>query len=404
MVLLERHIKPAANIHVATRVEVGGKLDSSGKAVLVVAWITLFLIGTDLFVVSPLLPFISQTYQVDPAAAGWMVTVFSITYAASAPLFGRLSDRKGRRGLIVFGLGLFALSNALTAYAPTYGWLIASRVLAGLSVASVTPLIYAAIGDMAPSHRKGTWLSIVVSGHLTSLWIGAPLGSFLEHAMGWRFIFGLMAVAGAVLSATHMKLWKTAPAARQASFTAGNGAAMAASVSVTFVWAISVYALYVYLGEGLYSELGASPSEIALSVTFYGIGAVIGNLISGQLTDKFGVVNISNATLLLLAAALIGLGFTFTAGDWVYLLLFLWALTGYAAFSSYQARLAAQYPLKRGTAMAWNNTALYAGITAGSFAGGYVISAFDSFILPFLSGGVALAGYVLSVILSRVRK
>ncbi|CAG7619228.1 Purine efflux pump PbuE [Paenibacillus solanacearum] len=380
-------------------------MGSRGSIVLAVAWITLFLIGTDLFVISPLLPFISQTYQVDAAAAGWMVTAFSITYAVSAPLLGRLSDRRGRGGLIVCGLGLFALANALTAYAPTYGWLIASRVLAGLAVASVTPLIYAAIGDMAPSHRKGTWLSIVVSGHLTSLWIGAPLGSFLEQEIGWRPIFGLMAVAGAILAAAHMKLWgAAASAAEQQSRLSQHGGSVVASVGVTFLWAVSMYALYVYLGEALYSELGVSPSEIALSVTFYGIGAVFGNLISGQLTDKFGVMRISNAALLLLAAALIALGFAFSAGDWVYFFLFMWALTGYAAFSSYQARLAAQYPQQRGTAMAWNNTALYAGITAGSLAGGYAISAFDAFTLPFLCGGVALAAYGVSVLLSRMRK
>ncbi|WP_246629367.1 hypothetical protein [Mesobacillus maritimus] len=59
------------------------------------------------------------------------------------------------------------------------------------------------------------------------------------------------------------------------------------SVSVTTIWAISMYALYVYLGAALYSENRFSSSEIALAVTFYGIGAVLGSLISGQFTDRF---------------------------------------------------------------------------------------------------------------------
>jgi MFS transporter, DHA1 family, purine base/nucleoside efflux pump len=139
-----------------------------GKQKLSVAWITLFLMGTDLFVVSPLLPFISQAYSVDPTTIGWMVTVFAVTYAITAPLFGWLSDKNGRRKFIILGLLLFAISNTLTAFAPSFFWLIISRILAGLSVAAITPLIYAIIGDIAPPNKRGRWLSIVVSRHLNT--------------------------------------------------------------------------------------------------------------------------------------------------------------------------------------------------------------------------------------------
>ncbi|NYE08900.1 putative MFS family arabinose efflux permease [Bacillus niacini] len=140
-----------------------------GKVSLSVGWITLFLMGTDLFVVSPLLPFISEAYSVSSAMTGWMVTVFAVTYAIAAPFFGWASDKNGRGIFITFGLLLFSFSNALTAFSPSFTWLIISRILAGLAVAAITPLIYAIIGDIAPSNRRGTWLSIVVSGHLTAL-------------------------------------------------------------------------------------------------------------------------------------------------------------------------------------------------------------------------------------------
>lgn len=91
-----------------------------GRVSLGVGWITLFLIGIDLFVVSPLLPFISDAYQVSSAMTGWMVTVFAITYAIFAPFFGWLSDKNGRRSYITFGLVLFVISNILTAFAPSF--------------------------------------------------------------------------------------------------------------------------------------------------------------------------------------------------------------------------------------------------------------------------------------------
>lgn len=368
-----------------------------GRLRLSVGWITLFLMGTDLFVVSPLLPFISEAYHVSSATSGWMVTVFAITYAVAAPFFGWLSDRKGRRSFITFGLLLFAVSNALTAFAPSFLWLIASRILAGLSVASITPLIYAIIGDIAPQARRGTWLSIIVSGHLTALWAGAPFGTLLEHFLGWRSVFIVMTIIGAILAVVNFKTWSSIPKRDVTrNLVEGNLLRILGSVCVTTIWAISMYTLYVYLGVALYSENGFSPSEIALAVTFYGVGAVLGSLTSGQLTDKFGEGNISKAMLIALTLVHICLGILFSSGDWLYFFLFVWALVGYAGFTSYQARLAAEYPKERGIVMAWNNTALYIGITCGSIIGGYVISNWGYDLLPYVCSGAALVSFLLS--------
>lgn len=372
-------------------------MNSQGRVCLSVGWITLFLMGTDLFVVSPLLTFISEAYNVSPAMAGWMVTIFAVTYAIGAPFFGWASDKKGRGIFITFGLLLFSFANILTAFSPSFAWLIISRILAGLSVAAITPLIYAIIGDIAPSNRRGTWLSIVVSGHLTALWAGAPIGTLLEYFLGWRSVFVVMAIIGIILTVVNFKTWKYVP---KSEFTSnrleGNLLRILGSVSVTTIWAISMYTLYVYLGAALYSENRFSSSQIALAVAFYGIGAVLGSLISGQFTDRFGTRKISKATLIFLSIILVCLGIFFSSGDWIYFFLFIWALFGYAGFTSYQARLAVEYPKERGIVMAWNNTALYIGITIGSMIGGFVISNWGYPFLPYVCSVAAIISFVLS--------
>src|SRR6266705_1708001 len=92
---------------------------------LVAGWLTMFVIGTDLFVVSPLLPLIAADYRVSPAVAGLSVTVFSLTYMVSAPFFGHVADRVGRRRMLVCGLAAFAAANLLTAAATGMIWLLA---------------------------------------------------------------------------------------------------------------------------------------------------------------------------------------------------------------------------------------------------------------------------------------
>lgn len=373
-------------------------MEIRGRASLAVGWITLFLIGIDLFVVSPLLPFISEDYQVSSAMAGWMVTVFAITYAVCAPFFGWLSDKNGRRGYITFGLVLFALSNVLTAFASSFVLLIVSRILVGLSVAAIAPLLYAIIGDIAPPNRTGTWVSILASGHLTALWAGAPFGTLLEYYLSWRSVFIVLAIMGAVLAVVNYKAWGNL-SVTQSTRNLFNASLLRifGSVSVTAGWAISMYALYVYLGAALYSENGFTSSEIAVAIIFFGIGAVLGSLSGGRLTDRFGEQKISKVTLVFLTFALFCLGIFFSTSNYlVYFLLFLWALVGYAAFTSYKARLAVEYPKERGSVMAWNMTALYIGITIGSMLGGFVISNWGYTYLPYVCSIAAILSFIIS--------
>jgi MFS family permease len=84
-------------------------------AQLAIAWLTMFVVGSDLFVVSPLLPLISADYAVPPASAGLSVTVFAVTYMLSAPALGHLADRVGRGRVLTRCLCAFAAANLLTA-------------------------------------------------------------------------------------------------------------------------------------------------------------------------------------------------------------------------------------------------------------------------------------------------
>src|SRR5712691_9749146 len=121
-------------------------LRASPVASLMVGWLTMFVVGTDLFVVSPLLPMIAADYRASPAVAGLCVTVFSLTYMVSAPLFGHVADRYGRRRMLVCCLAGFAVANFLTAVATSLIWLLAARVAAGVAAAGVTPSVYALVG------------------------------------------------------------------------------------------------------------------------------------------------------------------------------------------------------------------------------------------------------------------
>lgn len=369
---------------------------------LAVGWLTLFVIGTDLFVVSPLLPAIAQQFSTTPATAGWMVAVFSICYAVAAPVFGSLADRVGKRTLIGGGLCGFAIGNGLTSVAPSLALLLAGRMVAGLGAAAVTPAIYAIVGDVARPAQRGRWFAMVGSGLLVALWAGSPIGTVVARGVGWPGIFGGLAALSLGLVAANHRVWppRRARAATRSTPRVDRAVlrTVFSEVSVTMAWGAAVYGVYTYLGTGLRVADRASTALVALALVVYGIGATSGSLAGGRLADRWGAGRVAAISLIALGAMLFVVAGVFHARTWVVPLFLLWAFTGYAYFPAFQARLAQRFPERRGLAMAWNNTALYLGITVGSTLGGWIIGHWAFPTLLVTCGFVAVAGGVLSAL------
>src|ERR1700730_8927701 len=101
---------------------------------LAIGWLTMFVVGSDLFVVSPLLPLIAFDYQISPSLAGLSVTVFSLTYVVSVPLLGHVADRIGRRRTLTCCLLAFAAANVATGSVGSFAWLLVSHTGEVLSI------------------------------------------------------------------------------------------------------------------------------------------------------------------------------------------------------------------------------------------------------------------------------
>lgn len=136
-----------------------------------------FVIGTDDFIIAGILPELAVDFDVTEAAAGQLVTVFSLVYAVAAPVMALLTARLSRRKLIVGGLTVFALVNAATVFAPSYAALMALRVAAALVGATITPAAFATAGSLAPPERSGRAIGVVAAGLTVSLIVGVPVGS-----------------------------------------------------------------------------------------------------------------------------------------------------------------------------------------------------------------------------------
>jgi predicted MFS family arabinose efflux permease len=365
---------------------------SSSTGKLTIAWCTMFVVGTDLFVVSPLLPLIAEQFALPPAAAGLSVTAFSATYMVVAPFLGQIADRVGRRRMLICCLVGFAAANLMTAAAPSFAWLLAARIIAGATTAGVSPSVYALVGDSAPPARRATWMATAVSGLLCSLSFGAPLGALVGAAFGWAKVFDLLALLSLVLVLANRRIWSADPAPASAAAAPQTPPGMLVQrLLPTVVWATALYGIYIYLGAWL-TRLGLSTEEIARIILCYGIGAIAGTLGGGRIADRIGARTAAVASLLGLFATLALLPLTLQSEILFGLGLGLASALAQIFFPAQQASLVDDFPARRATVLAWNNSALFLGIALGSLAGGQIIDHGGFTAALLICASIALAG------------
>jgi MFS transporter, DHA1 family, putative efflux transporter len=373
---------------------------------LAVAWCTLFVIGTDLFVVSPLLPLIASDLRLAPASAGLSVTAFAAAYMICAPLLGHLADRIGRRPMLSWGLAGFAIANLLTAAAPNLWLLLAARIVAGVTTAAVSPSIYALVGDSAPPARRATWMAAAVSGLLMSLSAGAPLGALAGAALGWAKVFDGLAGLALVLLLVNRRIWpREAAVAASGAIPREKASAgvLARRLLPTVIWATALYGMYTYLGTWL-ARAGFSTGEIAQVITFYGAGALAGTFAGGRIADRLGPATATGISLLGLFACFALLPFVLHPGWPICLGFAILSAVAQIFFPAQQAGLVGDFPARRATVLAWNNSSLFLGIACGSLVGGQAVT-YGSFPASLaVCAAIALAGWVANRIATAGRR
>ena len=364
---------------------------------LAIGWLTMFVIGTDLFVISPLLPLIAADYQASAALAGLGVAVFALSYMISAPLLGHLADRIGRRRMLTCCLFGFALANLLTGAAANLALLLLARLFAGAAAAGVSPSLYALVSGLAPPDRRATWLALVVSGLLVSLLLGAPIGGLAGVSFGWPTIFRSLAGLSLLLAWANRWIW---PVDYATGKTAAEHHPWAISVlssrlAPMVAWSAAVYCVYIYLGAGL-AACGFSTGEIAAIIMLYGCGAIGGILIGGRMVDQLGAKLTSSVGLGGLCVCLLVVQFAIDAGMLVAFALALASAAAQLFFPAQQAGLADDFPDRRATVLAWNNSALFLGISLGSLVGGQAISQGGFAANLRIAAVIAMAGWMIN--------
>ena len=250
-------------------------------------------------IISPILPQIGDDLGIPDAALGTLVSVYSFMVGIFAILSGPVSDRIGRRRILLIGCGAMAVALMLHTFVTDYSSFLIVRVLAGMAGGMLSGAAVSYIGDYFPYERRGWATGWVMSGSAFGQIIGIPTGIVLAGRWGFKAPFYVFAVT---MAATIVLLFFRVPqpvgkqSLKQLTIrrAAKDYAEMLRRPEVA--WAATAYFLMflgvsifiVYLPTWLERDLDISGNEIALMFLVGGIANVLTGPQAGKWSDRIG--------------------------------------------------------------------------------------------------------------------
>jgi predicted MFS family arabinose efflux permease len=270
----------------------------AGRGTLLLIALGIWGIVTSVTMVGPLLVDIAREFELPVGRVGLLAAAAAAPQALTGPVAGLLSDRFGRRPVIVLGLAGMGLLGLAASLAPAFGLLVAVRFAGGCLGALPPPSLMAAVGDLFPASRRAGAMGWLNMGFSLAAVAGVPLMGAVAGAFGWRWAFVtigliLLGLAGA------MRLWfPPVPAAPRGEGAAGAYRALwslprlprllAANVCERSMFGMMTF----YLPSFLMVRFDVGALAVAPFLAVVALGAIAGNVLGGWLGDRFGRLGI----------------------------------------------------------------------------------------------------------------
>jgi DHA1 family bicyclomycin/chloramphenicol resistance-like MFS transporter len=250
-------------------------------------------------VIVPAMPAIQANYRSDYGTVQLTLSFFLASIALAQIIIGPLSDRFGRRPVLIAGLGIFVVSSVFAALAPTIESLIAFRVLQGASGSAGIVLGRAIIRDLFERRKAASMIGYVTMGFAVAPMLAPLTGGILQETFDWTAIFWFMAGFGVIcLAIAWIDIGETnlAPSKRiDFSTLFGNFRELIGSsdfLLFTACASLTSAVFFSYLGGAPYISdrlLGLSPTAYGSWFILITGGYAIGNFLSGRYAERFGV-------------------------------------------------------------------------------------------------------------------
>lgn len=249
-----------------------------------------FAIGTTEFASMSLLPQLATGLGVDEPTAGHAISVYALGVVVGAPTLAVLGARLSRRKLLIALMAFFAAANALSALAPTFGWMLLFRFMSGLPHGAFFGVGALVAASMVPHERRSQAVSRMMLGLTIATIAGVPFANVIGRALGWRWGFAIVAVLAVVTALMVLFFAPRTPPDRAASPLRELGALRNLHVWLALATGAigfgGLFAVYTYLASTMIEVTGAAPEMIPVALALFGVGMTLGTIICAWGADR----------------------------------------------------------------------------------------------------------------------
>lgn len=278
-------------------------------------WCGLVVVSS-LYITIPLVSVFAGAFKVSTSQAAWTGSAFSFCYAVGFLFFGPLSDRYGRKQIILFGLIVLTIVSPLVGLFANLSWVIALRTIQGIAAATFAPAALSYVVEYFPAEKRITTTGFVSTGFLMSGIVGQVFSSLISENFGWIYVFYILGVVYLITAilVTFFIPKSNVPQIKGSmldSFKQMGKVITQKSLLLCYIITLTLLLSFV----GMYTTLGsylsgtfALNSQGILYVRCVGILGMLVSPFSGRLVTKLGIHTVIRVGLSLAVLGLAILG------------------------------------------------------------------------------------------------
>ncbi|WP_419393869.1 MFS transporter [Cytobacillus praedii] len=363
-----------------------------------------FLVGTSNYIISGILDRIAETLGTSVAAAGQLITVYSLAYAVGTPILMALSAKMDRRKLLLYSLGLFIAANLLTFIMSGFGFFIAARIITALGAGVVTVNALSIAAKIAQPGKQASAIANVTMGITASLIIGVPLGRMVASAFGWKTVFLAIAIVGViamlVVAAVIPRMQGDKPVPLIKQFALLKKPQVLVALAITFFWLGGYSLAYTYISPFLLDVTHLNESLISAALFVFGIASLIGSKIGGYSADKQGIKYTLVSGMVLHVISLILLSLVGQSVIAIFAILILWSFAAWSSAPAQQFNLISLIPESSGVMLSLNSSMMQLAMAVGAGIGGLIVNRVSLASITWFGALGVLIAIIATIVLS----
>jgi MFS transporter, DHA1 family, inner membrane transport protein len=372
--------------------------------ILLAVIITMTVNQTAIVIISPLAVAIADEFDVSVSLSGQLRTVSAMLSAFLAPFVGLMSDRIGRRPIMLLGLLSILSFGLASTVAPTFALLMAAQSIAGFGIASLLSSGYAVVADSFPPERRPWAVGIISIGQPMAWVVGLPLIGLVADVFGWRWSFIAVPVLFSLVGFLFLRF---IPARGGRFQQRANNEQPLTSLGTILreksprSWILAELTAYsgwagtlVFLGAYYISVHERSTSLTGVLLSLTALAFVSGSLISSRVVSRIGIKPAIGLGASVSALALI-VTMTTTPGVWISLVL----LMVFGMMQGVRGAAASvlglmQSPEHQGAMMGFRASVVQLGYVLGGVIGGVLLAAGGYSLLAIIFGLLIVAASI----------